>query len=352
MEQVEADLGPVTVENAEARRQRIAQILTHDCKFRWLSKYEIIDILRNFQNYQLAFCSTPPCRPDSGSSFLFNKDIVRHWRDDGHSWKKKTTGRSGVVESHMAIKVNRRRVLNCCYTHCDEISGFQRRAFWLLENPSIVLVQYLNVGHHKIRFREQFNNKTWRELIPLDNNAEFEKIDFGCNNVQSNEDESLSEDSQLDDYRISKLQSQIAVLEDKISQKRLENEIDKLKLQRENAIESLREIKNILEFPAEMKLLFWLFSRPSTFYDIPNGLWESLMINELQVSPNQEILLKNNTRIQISDLLRNIETLDIQLKEFTEAFELWIQDQELFQKRLSSIMTADQIEKFQSFVRN
>ncbi|XP_078156420.1 calmodulin-binding transcription activator 4-like isoform X2 [Carex rostrata] len=112
---------------------------------RWLKPAEVLFILQNYERYQIA--SEPPQKPPSGSLFLFNRRVLRFFRKDGHSWRKKKDGRT-VGEAHERLKVGNVEALNCYYAHGDRNPYFQRRSFWML-NPAyehIVLVHYLEVS--------------------------------------------------------------------------------------------------------------------------------------------------------------------------------------------------------------
>ncbi|KAF3323637.1 calmodulin-binding transcription activator 4 [Carex littledalei] len=112
---------------------------------RWLKPAEVLFILQNYERYQVT--SEPPQKPPSGSLFLFNRRVLRFFRKDGHSWRKKKDGRT-VGEAHERLKVGNVEALNCYYAHGDRNPYFQRRSFWML-NPAyehIVLVHYLEVS--------------------------------------------------------------------------------------------------------------------------------------------------------------------------------------------------------------
>ncbi|XP_069096311.1 calmodulin-binding transcription activator 1 isoform X2 [Pleurodeles waltl] len=113
---------------------------------------------------------------------LYNRKKVKY-RKDGYCWKKRKDGKT-TREDHMKLKVqgveasgglqqwrwggrpgseaqngSRQRVgarrspkevISCkclygCYVHSSIIPTFHRRCYWLLQNPDIVLVHYLNV---------------------------------------------------------------------------------------------------------------------------------------------------------------------------------------------------------------
>lgn len=64
--------------------------------------------------------------------FLFNKRVLRYFRKDGHSWRKKKDGRT-VGEAHERLKVGNAEALNCYYAHGEKNPNFQRRSYWMLD---------------------------------------------------------------------------------------------------------------------------------------------------------------------------------------------------------------------------
>ncbi|KAJ0980543.1 hypothetical protein J5N97_008798 [Dioscorea zingiberensis] len=122
----------------------IGQILL-DAKTRWLRPSEICEILRNYKNFSLT--RDPPCKPSSGSIFLFDRKVLRYFRKDGHSWRKKRDGKT-VREAHEKLKCGSVDVLHCYYAHGEDNENFQRRSYWMLDGnlEHIVLVHYRDVS--------------------------------------------------------------------------------------------------------------------------------------------------------------------------------------------------------------
>ncbi|KAK4726961.1 hypothetical protein R3W88_031878 [Solanum pinnatisectum] len=118
--------------------------LVREGHFRWLRPAEVLFILQNHDDHQLAH--QPPQKPASGSMFLFNKRVLRYFRKDGHSWRKKKDGRT-VGEAHERLKVGNAEALNCYYAHGEKNSNFQRRSYWILDPAyeHIVLVHYRDI---------------------------------------------------------------------------------------------------------------------------------------------------------------------------------------------------------------
>lgn len=119
--------------------------LIQEAQGRWLKPAEVLFILQNYKNDQIA--QEPPQKPGSGSLFLFNKRILRFFRKDGHSWRRKRDGRT-VGEAHERLKVGNNEALNCYYAHGEQNPNFQRRSYWMLDPAydHIVLVHYRDIS--------------------------------------------------------------------------------------------------------------------------------------------------------------------------------------------------------------
>lgn len=124
------------------------EYLFQEAKRRWLKPAEVLFILQNHEKYELT--QEPPQKPAGGSLYLFNKRVLRFFRKDGHSWRRKKDGRA-IAEAHERLKVGNIEALNCYYAHGGQNPNFQRRSFWMLD-PSyehIVLVHYRDISEGK-----------------------------------------------------------------------------------------------------------------------------------------------------------------------------------------------------------
>ncbi|KAI3696431.1 hypothetical protein L1987_79446 [Smallanthus sonchifolius] len=126
--------------------------LVQEAQIRWLKPGEVLFILQNFEEKQLT--NEPPQKPPSGSLFLFNKRVLRFFRKDGHTWRRKKDGRT-VGEAHERLKVGNVEALNCYYAHGELNPNFQRRCYWMLDPgmDHIVLVHYRDItmnGHSPV----------------------------------------------------------------------------------------------------------------------------------------------------------------------------------------------------------
>ncbi|CAL5349663.1 unnamed protein product [Camellia sinensis] len=122
--------------------------LVQEAQRRWLKPAEVLFILQNYQEDQIT--NEPAKKPASGSLFLFNKRVLRFFRKDGHSWRKKKDGRT-VGEAHERLKVGNAEALNCYYAHGEQNPKFQRRSYWMLDQAyeHIVLVHYRDTDEGK-----------------------------------------------------------------------------------------------------------------------------------------------------------------------------------------------------------
>lgn len=109
---------------------------------RWYTNEEVSSILTNFKSHPEWQTNELQIRPKSGAVLLYLREKVRY-RQDGYCWKKRKNGRT-TREDHMKLKVQGIECIYGCYVHSAILPTFHRRCYWLLQNPDIVLVHYLN----------------------------------------------------------------------------------------------------------------------------------------------------------------------------------------------------------------
>ncbi|XP_035709365.1 calmodulin-binding transcription activator 2 isoform X2 [Folsomia candida] len=114
-------------------------------RHRWNSNEEIAAILISFAHHPEWLSKEVKIRPKSGSMLLYSRKKVRY-RRDGYCWKKRKDGKT-TREDHMKLKVQGTECIYGCYVHSAILPTFHRRCYWLLQNPDIVLVAYLNVPY-------------------------------------------------------------------------------------------------------------------------------------------------------------------------------------------------------------
>ncbi|XP_050205154.1 calmodulin-binding transcription activator 3 isoform X2 [Mercurialis annua] len=95
-----------------------------------------------------------------GSLFLFDRKVLRYFRKDGHTWRKKKDGKT-VKEAHERLKSGSIDVLHCYYAHGEQNESFQRRSYWMLEEElsHIVLVHYREVKGNRTNFNRIKQNE-------------------------------------------------------------------------------------------------------------------------------------------------------------------------------------------------
>ncbi|XP_040578006.1 uncharacterized protein Camta isoform X3 [Lepeophtheirus salmonis] len=114
-------------------------------RHRWNTNEEIASMLIAFDRHLEWLSKEVKIRPKSGSMLLYSRKKVRY-RRDGYCWKKRKDGKT-TREDHMKLKVQGMECIYGCYVHSAILPTFHRRCYWLLQNPDIVLVHYLNVPY-------------------------------------------------------------------------------------------------------------------------------------------------------------------------------------------------------------
>ncbi|ELT99887.1 hypothetical protein CAPTEDRAFT_124203 [Capitella teleta] len=114
-------------------------------RHRWNTNEEVAAVLIAFERHQEWQTTDVKARPvpPRGTTLLYNRKKVRY-RKDGYIWKKRKDGKT-TREDHMKLKVQGVECIYGCYAHSAILPTFHRRCYWLLQNPDIVLVHYLNV---------------------------------------------------------------------------------------------------------------------------------------------------------------------------------------------------------------
>ncbi|KAJ8466602.1 hypothetical protein OPV22_029154 [Ensete ventricosum] len=118
--------------------------LNQEAQSRWLRPVEVLYILQNHESFKIT--QKPPQKPPSGSLFLFNRRVLRYFRNDGYSWQKKKNGKT-AREGHERLKVGNSEAINCYYARGEKNSCIQRRSYWMLDPAfeHIALVHYREV---------------------------------------------------------------------------------------------------------------------------------------------------------------------------------------------------------------
>ncbi|KAM7280432.1 hypothetical protein ACFE04_007566 [Oxalis oulophora] len=115
--------------------------IMEEARTRWLRPNEIQAILCNHSLFEIK--ARPMNLPPSGTIVLFDRKMLRNFRKDGHTWKKKNDGKT-VKEAHEHLKVGNEERIHVYYAHGLDNPTFVRRCYWLLDKAQehIVLVHY------------------------------------------------------------------------------------------------------------------------------------------------------------------------------------------------------------------
>nr|XP_023659272.1 calmodulin-binding transcription activator 2 isoform X1 [Paramormyrops kingsleyae] len=170
-------------------------------RLRWNTNEEIASYLISFDRHEEWLSCTLKTRPLNGSIILYNRKKVKY-RKDGYCWKKRKDGKT-TREDHMKLKVQGMECLYGCYVHSSIVPTFHRRCYWLLQNPDIVLVHYLNVPSLEdcgkvsrpllCAVAERRDSLRWsREELLSQLKPMFHSIKWSCGNSSSNGSSDLS----------------------------------------------------------------------------------------------------------------------------------------------------------------
>ncbi|KAK1423739.1 hypothetical protein QVD17_19047 [Tagetes erecta] len=215
-------------EDAESDIERILS----EAQQRWLRPAEICGILHNYTKLQID--SEPGNRPPNGSLFLFDRKVLRHFRKDGHNWKKIKNGKM-AKEAHERLKDGSVDVLHCYYAHGEDNENFQRRCYSLVkgELSNIVLVHYRDVKGNRTStscvneaapnslvseekiFTSEVESSQWKENL---------QPDAGYNNLRTRPHEDVTVEEILDWFETTDTNDQLKPIVHESSEFRLADE--------------------------------------------------------------------------------------------------------------------------------
>jgi len=123
--------------------------------FSWLTNEQIASILISTDKHNEWFTKTRVLRPENGQLLLFNRKETKKYRQDKYTWKTKRKSKF-LREDRMKLKISGVPYITATYVHSDILPTFHRRSYWLIQNPNVVLVHYLNYpyledGNHVVR---------------------------------------------------------------------------------------------------------------------------------------------------------------------------------------------------------
>ncbi|CAA7399874.1 unnamed protein product [Spirodela intermedia] len=171
--------------------------LLDDASKRWLRPNEIYAVLSNYTLLKIQ--PQPVMNPGSGSLLLFDRNMLRNFRKDGHNWRKKKDGKT-VQEAHEKLKIGTDERIHVYYARGEDYPNFYRRCYWLLERSleRIVLVHYRQTSEDNanqqlsagVEFKEKnslANSLHASPLTPLDSTSGSNHIETSGSLVFSDE---------------------------------------------------------------------------------------------------------------------------------------------------------------------
>ncbi|XP_028394321.1 calmodulin-binding transcription activator 2-like [Dendronephthya gigantea] len=123
-------------------------------RFRWNSNEEVFIILTSLEEHKNWLANEVNIRPPNGSLLLYNRNNskTRSYHLDKYFWKTRKNSKSSARVDHSSLRIRGIECIYCSYVHSALVSTFHRRCYWLLENPDIVLVHYLNIPDRTTTF--------------------------------------------------------------------------------------------------------------------------------------------------------------------------------------------------------
>lgn len=158
----------------------------------WLKPIEVFNLLKSFETAPYTFITSFPSPPKSGSIFFIRKSEFKRWKQDGHTYISRKNG-SGTREDREKYSFGS-EVVQCTYVHgsgscpscknsclvaCNDCNItitsilFHRRAYWLLSNPGIILVHYLDESENPNEHNYSGSGEQIRKISDL-----LREIDF------------------------------------------------------------------------------------------------------------------------------------------------------------------------------
>ncbi|KAG0503297.1 hypothetical protein HPP92_003369 [Vanilla planifolia] len=120
----------------------ITRLMDDAVRLGWFRPNEIHAILTNYIPHFGVQPQPVEC-PTNGRVVLFDRTMLRNFRKDGYSWKKKKDGKT-VQEAHEKLKIGNEERIHVYYARGEDDPNFYRRCYWLLDKKleRIVLVHY------------------------------------------------------------------------------------------------------------------------------------------------------------------------------------------------------------------
>lgn len=122
------------------------------CLYRWSTPEEVLSYLISFDHHTEWLSHDVPTRPPSGTIKFYDRSKTKQYRNDGFDWKTRHSASNTVREDRIKLKiVGQQRLVSACYTHSVSNPHLHRRYYWLVQNPQIIMMHYLetDMSSHK-----------------------------------------------------------------------------------------------------------------------------------------------------------------------------------------------------------
>ena len=133
--------------------------------FKWLSTPGLHALLLKPIQNGLKYMNHPPSKkPRNGDVFLYDKQLVKNYRQDGLTIERKATGKgTAFVESHRVLKIQKVQRIHCAYSRgAGSDILYIRRMYWLCGEDkgtnSNVVVHYRTCNDKEQQQKRQTTN--------------------------------------------------------------------------------------------------------------------------------------------------------------------------------------------------
>jgi hypothetical protein len=111
-------------------------------KDRGMTPEEVFGYLISFNKHEAWMTTSVPWQPPPGSVFMFNRQKLTNYRKDGYNWMRKKGATNTTRIDRLTLKVFGHDIIHATYCKHEREGRFRRRAYWINENRSTILVHY------------------------------------------------------------------------------------------------------------------------------------------------------------------------------------------------------------------
>jgi hypothetical protein len=162
----------------------------------WLKPSDVFILLKSSESSAYPFITSYSTVPKAGNIFFIRKSQFKRWKQDGHNYISRKNG-VGIREDREKYTFGSETV-TCTYVHgsgaCPSCKNsylvtcsncglnitsvlFHRRAYWLVSNPEIILVHYLDDSMEKITDNNfQSSGEQIKKIAELLRQIDFESF--------------------------------------------------------------------------------------------------------------------------------------------------------------------------------